>query len=207
MPCGNEKMEATRRSLLGRLKNWEDQVSWSDFFNRYWRLIYSTARKAGLNDAEAQDAVQDTILGVVENIKDFQYDRKRCTFKSWLMLLTRQRIAWQFRKRQKNIAAPFPREGAETSTVARIPNPAEPVLESIWDEEWRKNILSAALERIKRQVKPRQFQMFELYTLENWPVKDVAATLQVSAMQVYLAKHRISRLLQTEIRRLEEQPT
>jgi hypothetical protein len=33
----------TRRSLLNRLKNWEDQDSWEEFFNTYWRLIYRTA--------------------------------------------------------------------------------------------------------------------------------------------------------------------
>ena len=30
----------TRRSLLSRLKNWDDQDSWRDFFNTYWKLIY-----------------------------------------------------------------------------------------------------------------------------------------------------------------------
>lgn len=31
----------TRRSLLSRLKNWEDRESWQDFFDLYWRPIYS----------------------------------------------------------------------------------------------------------------------------------------------------------------------
>jgi hypothetical protein len=47
----------TRESLLSRLKNWEDRDSWEDFFDTYWKLIYGTARKAGLTDAEAQDIV------------------------------------------------------------------------------------------------------------------------------------------------------
>jgi len=44
-------------------------------------------------------------------------------------------------------------------------------LEAIWDEEWEKNLLTAALERIKRQVDPEQFQIFDLYCLEQWPAK------------------------------------
>ena len=48
----------TRRSLLGRLRNWEDQVSWQAFFDTYWRLIYGVARKAGLTDHEAEEVVQ-----------------------------------------------------------------------------------------------------------------------------------------------------
>jgi hypothetical protein len=29
----------TRYSLLSRLQNWDDQDSWKDFFDTYWRLI------------------------------------------------------------------------------------------------------------------------------------------------------------------------
>src|SRR5467141_3250894 len=41
----------TRQSLLERLKNWEDQTSWQDFFNTYWKLIYGVARQAGFDGA------------------------------------------------------------------------------------------------------------------------------------------------------------
>ena len=45
----------TRRSLLSRLKNREDQESWQDFFDTYWKLVYGVAIKAGLTDQEAQE--------------------------------------------------------------------------------------------------------------------------------------------------------
>ena len=48
----------TRKSLLTRLKNWDDQDGWREFFDTYWKLIYSVGRKAGFTDAEAQDLVQ-----------------------------------------------------------------------------------------------------------------------------------------------------
>ena len=43
----------TRKSLISRLRNWEDRDSWQEFFDRYWRLIYSVAIKAGLTPTEA----------------------------------------------------------------------------------------------------------------------------------------------------------
>ena len=49
----------TRASLLNRLKNWQDQASWQEFFDTYWKLIFATARSAGLADDEAQDVVQE----------------------------------------------------------------------------------------------------------------------------------------------------
>jgi RNA polymerase sigma-70 factor (ECF subfamily) len=37
----------TRASLIHRLKDWQDDASWQDFFKVYWKLIYGVARKAG----------------------------------------------------------------------------------------------------------------------------------------------------------------
>src|SRR5688572_618544 len=31
----------TRQSLLSRLRDWDDRESWNDFFETYWKLIYS----------------------------------------------------------------------------------------------------------------------------------------------------------------------
>jgi RNA polymerase sigma-70 factor (ECF subfamily) len=209
----------TRASLLGRLKDWGDQASWQDFFDTYWRLIYSVATRAGLSDAEAQDVVQETLLTVARKVGQFKSDPARGSFKGWLLLVTRRRIADQFEKRDKlhqalqlhpsgSIGTLAKVSGAaddstRTSTVERAPDPASFNLDDCWEEEWRENQLRAATERVKTQVSPKQFQMFELYVLREWPVTKVAATLGVNAGQVYLAKHRVSRLLKKEIRKLQ----
>src|SRR5437016_4761776 len=89
----------TRRSLLSRLRNWDDQESWRKFFEAYGRLIYSVAIKGGLTDAEAQDVVQETVLVVARKIPGFKYDPALGSFKSWLLLITRRKIEKQFKKR------------------------------------------------------------------------------------------------------------
>ena len=207
----------TRASLLGRLKDWGDQKSWQDFFDTYWRLIYSVATKAGLSDAETQDVVQETLLTVAKKVGQFKSDPATGSFKGWLLLITRRRIADQFEKRPRlqpalhassanSILAPFSAgadDSTRTSTVERAPDPATFNLDACWEEQWQENQLRAATEKVKSQVSPKQFQMFELYVLREWRVSKVAATLGVNSGQVYLAKHRVSRLLKKEIRKLE----
>ena len=92
------KFIPTRRSLLSRLKSWDNQDSWRDFFNTYWRFIYDFAVKAGLNEAQAEDAVQETIISVAQQMPGFKYDPALGSFKSWLMQITRRRVADQLRK-------------------------------------------------------------------------------------------------------------
>ena len=85
-----EQLIQTRQSLLGRLKDWDDDQSWRDFFDTYWRIIYSSARKAGLSDTEAQDVVQETVISVAKKMKEFKYDPALGSFKGWLKQLTRR---------------------------------------------------------------------------------------------------------------------
>src|SRR5262245_18976963 len=90
---------ATRASLLKRLRDVKDQASWQRFFDTYWRLIHGLALKAGLTETEAQDVVQETVIAVAKHLPGFRYDPKVCSFKTWLLQLTRWRIIVQLRKR------------------------------------------------------------------------------------------------------------
>jgi len=199
---------ATRRSLVERLTNWNDQKNWQEFFNAYSRLIHSTARRAGLADAEAQDVVQETILTVAKNIDRLKYDPALGSFKGWLLNITRWRIADQFRKRERPGIHRSPQHSApetdRTRTIERIADPAGGDLEAAWNSEWQQNLLEAALQRVKRKVNPKQYQIFDCYALKQWPATKVVRELGVNIAQVYLARHRVSALLKKEIETLEE---
>jgi RNA polymerase sigma factor (sigma-70 family) len=196
----------TRRSLLSRLRNLEDNTSWQDFFDTYWKLIYSAATKAGLSDADAQDVVQETILAVSRKIGEFRYDPKRGSFKGWLLHTTRWRILGHLRRRR-----PEDRHRAEggnppgTDLLDQIPDPASDRIDEVWETEWQQNLMDAAVQRIKRRVQPKHYQVFELYALKEWPAGKVAQALGVNIAQVHLIKHRVARLLKKEVRRLQEQ--
>ncbi len=195
----------TRKSLLTRLKNWDDQEGWREFFETYWKLIYSVALKSGFNDAEAQDIVQDTIVSVAKKMRHFKYDPKIGSFKAWLLLNTRSRITERWRKKRLPIAEKTPQKDAtaRTSTVERIPDSAGQDLDTVWETEWKKTLLQQALEGVKQQVAPKQFQIFDLYVLQETPIETITRALSISAGQVYLAKHRVALVLKDELRKAE----
>src|SRR5213594_693867 len=95
---------------------------------------------------------------------------------------------------------------ARRRLVDRIPDPGLD-LEAVWNEEWENNLLVAAGERVKRQVDPEQYQLFDFHVLKQWPAKKVARKLGVNLGQVYFAKYKISKLMKKEIRKLERQMT
>lgn len=207
MPAASYDPEATRASLLVRLRDWRDSASWQEFFDTYWGLIYGVARKAGLDDAEARDVVQETLAVVARQMPAFRYDPALGSFKGWLLQTTRWRIADQFRKRLPLAEPPLLDDETRTSSMGRVIDPHSQDLEVVWEADWQKNLLDAALDHVKRRIDPEKFQLFDCYVNKEWAAAKVAATFGVPVEQVYMARHRILELIKTEVERLERETT
>lgn len=203
-----DELIPTRASLIGRLRNWQDQTSWQEFFDTYWRLIYGVARKAGLSDTEAQDVVQEAMVSVAKHIPTFKYDPAIGSFKAWLLTMTRWRIIAQFRKRGP--IADEPRTSDDktaTALVERIADEAGHKLDEVWEAEWENNLLEAAIAKVQRRIDPEKYQIFDFYVNKEWPAEKVAGRFNVSVDQVYLTKHRVTEVIKAEVKRLQEEIT
>jgi len=196
----------TRPTLLYRVREWDDGASWAEFHRLYRRLVYGRARRAGLAHADAEDVAQDVFKRVAETIKDFDLNPERGSFRGWLMKLTQWRIADKF-EYVRRIPAQSPVRHDDTSvgtaTIERVPTPVDD--EDEWDREWQQHLLSAAVERMARQVKPRHFQVFELYVRQQWPVLKVSAELGINPASVYVIGHRLTKQLKAEVEKLQKQ--
>ncbi len=200
---------ATRWTLINRLKNLDDAESWDEFFNLYWKPIYSLALKSGLTHMEAQEVVQETIISVSKKIKDFTADPSAGSFKSWLLKLTGWRIIDQIRKRPAEVSH-NPRqhngETPETPLEERVPDPAGIGLEKVWDEEWHQNLIENALKKLEQQVSAKHYQIFYLHVIKSLSPEKVAKALAIKVDQVYLIKHRLRKRFEQAIKELENQP-
>ncbi len=207
MPNLPQDLIQTRWSLIRRLKDLDDREGWLEFFETYWRLIYSVASKSGLTHTEAEEVVQETIIAVSRKIGEFRADPHAGSFKSWLLTLTRWRISDQFRKRaraevlrhHKSAKQDEPPE-ASTATEDGVADPKGNLLDAVWNEEWRHNLVETALEKLKTLVNPRHYQIFYLLEIKEMPASKVAQTLCVNIGQVYLAKHRVAPLFEKALK-------
>jgi RNA polymerase sigma-70 factor (ECF subfamily) len=138
----------------------------------------------------------------------FSYDRSKGSFKGWLQTTTRWKIIDQLRKRQRNRALErFPdsedsEDGGEEWPL-RHPGPSE--LEAQWQNEWEQNLVEVAIERVKNQVRPRDFQVFDFCTIKEWPAAKVANRLKLIRPQVYYLNKKVSQMIRHEITKLQQQ--
>lgn len=202
-----DELLPTRNSLLSRLRDWEDQESWREFFDTYWRFLYSLACRCGLSNEDARDVVQETVVAAAKGLREGRFVRTEGgSFKGWLQMIVRCRIIDHLRRAQVRPppAAAARKDSDRTSTVERVADPAGEVVDEIWEEEWARNVADVALLRVKERVGAKQYQMFDLYVVKGWPVGEVARMVKGNVAQVYLAKHRVMALLRKESERLRK---
>ena len=189
----------TRHSLLSRLRECDDQAGWREFFERYWRLIYGFARKAGMSDADAQDIVQEVMLSVSKSLTDYRR-QKTGSFKGWLLTIVRRRMAdhWRARLPKDQRTVPLPEQ------ASALDGTGEDALERIWQEEWEGRLFESAAQRVQQRVGARNYLIFDMLVRQHTPLRDVCRSLGVNAAQVYLAKHRVGRLMKAEVEKLSQ---
>jgi RNA polymerase sigma factor (sigma-70 family) len=197
----------TRASLLQRVRDWSDDASWREFFATYSKLIYSMALKAGLTHTESEDVVQGTMAGVAGAIRDFQYNRDG-SFKQWIGNHAMWRIQDQLRRPRREVELGRDNNDAanrdRTKTAHRIPDERDQ-LELFVERDWNEAVGAMAWARVRSKVKPKHFQMFDLYAVKQWPLRRISRTLGVNVAQVYLVKSRIALMLKQETNQVKKQ--
>jgi RNA polymerase sigma factor (sigma-70 family) len=187
----NKELLATRASLLERLKATSADESWSQFFKLYWKLIYNTASRYGLSDCEAQEVVQETMLTVSKKIPSFDYDPNKGRFKGWLMALTRSRILEQLRTRKAMLSMENAGEVLDSFSF-----------QELWEQEWKDNLVNVAIERVRKQITTRAFQIYSYCVLQDHGAQKAASVLKISLPAVYLTTHKVNRMLRKEIKKM-----
>ncbi|MHB8523684.1 MAG: RNA polymerase sigma factor [Limisphaerales bacterium] len=202
----------TRASLLHAVKDAGNHAGWDEFHRTYRGLLVGVARRSGLNEHEAEEAVQDTLLAVAQKMPEFQYVPGKDSFKGWLLQLARWKIADQFRKRAGHAKRAAPSDDDRTQVTAggsiarspqHLPDPATD-FDALWETEWQQLRIREALARVKRQVNPAHYAIYHLHVIEERPAAEVSRTLGVNRAQIYLAKHRVGAALKREITRMKQ---
>ena len=207
-PVADDSFLPTRSSLLSRLKNASDAVSWQAFVDNYGRLIYQVCLRAGLQRQEAEDVVQETVTAVSLQMPKFTYDRSKGSFKGWLARVTRNHIADFLTKKIRDAARRVELPEAQAASVAgaeEINSGVSHDMDDVWESEWRQHLLDRAMRRVQETVTARSIQIFQLSTVQGWSIEEIAASLCISRPRIYLARHRVGRLVKREIESLRKE--
>ena len=89
--------------------------------------------------------------------------------------------------------------------MEEIPEPtSDEAFDASWDAEWRRHLFTQAMQELRSHVRAETFAAFEMYAIQERPVKEVADFLNLSVDSVYVAKNRCIANLRTIIEKLEK---
>jgi RNA polymerase sigma-70 factor (ECF subfamily) len=176
-------VNTTPISLLERVRQRGDDVAWRQFVDLYTPLLCQWGRRAGLQEADLADVVQDVFATLVRVLPDFEYDPQR-SFRGWLRTVLVNRC--------RKLAAAR-RETAPPGPLEEIAAPEFP--EPLSEVEYRSLLLASALRVVEESFEPLTFQSAHACLIERKAAPAVAAELGVSLNSVYLAKSRVLKKL------------
>ena len=144
----------TRLSLLVRLRDAHDRLAWEQFVGLYAPLVYGFARKKGLQDADAADIAQDVLTSVAQQMRQWEYDPQRGSFRGWLFTIARNRLRnW--------LASPARRingSGGDDHLSALQSEPAPD--EDDWDADYARRVFHWAANQVRRLPEETYFHRF-----------------------------------------------
>lgn len=197
MPILSQAPE-TNISLLGRLGEFPaNESAWKDFVHIYGRHIYNWAKKCGLQNDDAEEVTQLTLVRLAKAMRTFSYDPK-LRFRAWLKTVSLR--IWQDFLR-----------GKQRSKLALVGekyflfhSEYESAFSQSIESAYETDILRKSMENVRLRVLPQTWDAFRMTAIEELPASEVASTLGVKLTTIYKAKSNILKLIQHEVEYLEE---
>ncbi|RMF41090.1 MAG: sigma-70 family RNA polymerase sigma factor [Planctomycetota bacterium] len=190
-------MVTTRPSLLERVRDKDDDDSWREFFAIYEPFLTSVARRFGLNDTQAAEAVAEVLVICVQKLPEFQYSRQRGRFRGWLKTVTQRVVIGQWRRTQRGIN--------EVPLRGEIEPSASDEVWDDWDRAHREHIVSLVLSEVRDSVRGRTWDCFDLHILQRKPAPEVAEELRLTVNAVYANASRVLQRVRTRCLELDEE--
>jgi RNA polymerase sigma-70 factor (ECF subfamily) len=190
----HESGTRTSSSLLEGVRA-NDAEAWRRLVKLYSPLVYTWAKRCGLENQDAADVLQEVFCAVSRFIAGFERNRSSGSFRGWLWTVTRNKVRDHFRDKQASAVG-----GSEMHLQLQEIPEEEPPSWSGDGEIGRGQLMRRALEIIRNDFEPQTWQAFWRLAVENQPAADVARDLHLGIDSVYQAKSRVLRRLREELR-------
>ena len=177
----------TRFSLILRLKENADAEDWQQFCELYQPLIYRIGRLGGLQEADANDFVQDVLVRVAKSVSQFETDSRLGSFRGWLGTIARNLLI-DFLRQQSRL--PVTADGSGVARlIAQLPGRGDET--QFYESQFQKRIFFWAASEVKPAFSNSTWQAFWQTSVDQLPMEQVAKELGISTGAVYIARSRV----------------
>ncbi|MEX0586820.1 MAG: sigma-70 family RNA polymerase sigma factor [Pirellulales bacterium] len=188
-------LDGTSSDLLSRVRA-RDASAWQRLADLYGPLVYYWCRRAGLQDADTADVVQNAFVAVAASIDGYR-QRPGATFRGWLWTVTRSKVNDHFRRRQAEGPAAGGSQAQQRLAELVDYQPNEEVDND--DQAETTALVHRTLRAIRGEFEHSTWTAFWRTVVGGERPVDVAAETGVTPNAVRQAKRRVLRRLREEL--------
>jgi len=196
LSASTERSNATSRSLIARVRA-RDADAWERLVALYAPYVLDECRRARLGPADLADVFQEVFQAAFTRIATFEQRESGGTFRGWLRIIARHKVADHFRRMEREPRGVGGTEIQLRMGRVRAPEPTEDASEA--EDTAGARLLRDALAGIRHEFHERTWQAFQRTAVEGRPPKDVGEELAMTPGAVRVAKSRVLNRLRAEL--------
>ena len=189
----------TSLTLIQRAQDPNNEKAWNDFAEVYKGYIYVIISEMGIWEDDCQDLSQQVMIKVWQKLPDFDYNRDRSKFRTWLGALTRNTVVDFIRKQKSRIR--MEEKVVQDETLNYLELITLPERDDYAEKEWKNYVANLALRNVKEFFSGKAIEVFQL-SMKGVSKIEIAKKLDLHPESVTCLRGRVKRRLQDEIKHL-----
>ncbi|MFN9718564.1 MAG: sigma-70 family RNA polymerase sigma factor [Planctomycetota bacterium] len=183
----------TRKSLIVRLKNEQNDSAWRDFVCTYEGFLNRLVRREGVPERHVPDVTQLILLAIAKSVDGWSDDGNAASFRRWLTTVSRN-VVVRFMSRERKQAS-----GVGGSDLIAVLKNVEAAPDENSIRQYEHELIVWAAEQVRHEFLETSWRAFWLTVINGQPVEHVAKELGISPGSIYMSRSRIMAKIKTRI--------
>lgn len=183
------------------LKNWQNTKDWNNFYTHYYGYLRSLTHSYNLSDQDAEDTVQDIFVAMANQFKNNKFDSSKGCLHAWVQKFAKWRMIDIIRRNRTQTKYFI---SGDDELMENQPSDNFTV-EDKSDYKHKQKLIKIALKNLKTARSGKEYDIFCDIFLKEMSKEEIIKKYKVTVGAVYVAKHKMTKKLQSEIERLSKE--
>ena len=188
----------TRKSLIVRLKNEQNEFAWREFVCSYEGFLIQLARRQGVPERRIPDVTQQILLVIAKSIDGWKDDGNAASFRRWLSTVSRN-VVIRFMSRERKQAGGI----GGSDLVAQLQN-VEDKPDERHVQQYQHELIVWAAEQVRHEFLETSWRAFWATVIDERLVDDVAEELGVYPGSIYMSRSRIMARIKKKVAEVDD---
>ena len=191
----------TRKTLLLRAQDPDDDLAWSEFFDYYSGFIKMLLHKIKIPLQLHEDLQQETLLKIWKALQNYEDDPGKAKFRTWLAAVIRN-AALNYMRSYRNQQ----RRGetmAEENDIFSKDSYTPSKIDELINEEWAAYMVNHVIEHLKKFFSGKAIEVFKLSST-GMSSSEISSELDIPVNTVYVLRNRVKVRLMSEMKNLRQ---